>query len=639
MVFRRLICRRAHLLVMALVSSFFQQANGAQTTSCTEFQETIQLLPELTMSYVMNVHDQAIGQGTLTVEAVLQKVGWLGIGFSQNGFMANSTAIVALPNEPVSDVNPAKYHITSSYDGGMKRDMKPSLTDANIQQNETTTVITFTIPLLRQGEIPIRANASNQVIFAYGYRNDLSYHADRDSVSIDFIPCEADDEEEEDLAVEKPTSIPPTSRPTVKVEEAPTRAPTSPNIPDRKEEQKHEDDVQSCLKFKNKVQLSPLLALDYVIKQYDNRDAKDYPDGIISAQLTYQGLGWIGFGVTTASGSMIPGEVVIGLPSEPLNRTNPGKYVLNGRGRTAVELLPQSSQTLIESTISQTDSTTILTFHKHLVETGELPINANGQTTFIWAHGVGNDLTSHADRGAFNLTLLPCNGSPTSQNQNSGSVTKVATSGSNKSLWTAHGVLAGIAWGVIAPLAVASTLLRDLFRNQKRAIKIHIVLNLVASLCTMAAFCLAIVARKKSNPEGERSKSVVAHQAVGLLIMIFTTFQVLVALFRPTQYIRPRVPDEEEMSYSYKVSPKKSGGRIAWEIIHKITGFAMVCIAWLQVYSGLTLYSEYFTTKYDWRLGFCAAVVAIAGITFVLSIYSIRVKRRSTVPVTITFRN
>lgn len=180
---------------------------------------------------------------------------------------------------------------------------------------------------------------------------------------------------------------------------------------------------------------------------------------------------------------MIGGEVIIGFPSEPLGASNPGKYLLNGRGKSAiVKLLPESSQTLINSTIIQAESTTILTFHKHLVEPGELPVNGNGQTTFIWAYSEGNDLTGHADRGAFNLTLFPCDGNPTSRNQDIGNVVKVETSGTYRSLWTAHGVFAGVAWGIVVPLAIASTLLRDLFPNPKLAVKIHILLNLVASL-------------------------------------------------------------------------------------------------------------------------------------------------------------
>lgn len=303
------------LLTLASTCCHHRVANAAV---CTEFQETIELFPELSMSYIINVHDQSTGQGTLTVQAVLQRVGWLGIGFSDNGLMAPSTAIVALPNEPVGDSNPAKYHITSAYDGGMQRDMEPSLTDASIRQDENTTILAFTIPLLRQGETPILFNDTNHIIYAFGYGNGFSYHADRDSVSLKFTPClanvedeNANDEAAEDLAVEMPTGVPQTEAPVDKVTETPTGPPTTetPEEEEKQEEQQeegeeeeeheHEEpehDVQSCLKYKNRVQLSPLLTLDYVVEQLDNRVVSDYPDGIFSAQLTYQGLGcldWI----------------------------------------------------------------------------------------------------------------------------------------------------------------------------------------------------------------------------------------------------------------------------------------------------------------------------------------------------------
>lgn len=95
------------------------------------------------------------------------------------------------------------------------------------------------------------------------------------------------------------------------------------------------------------------------------------------------------------------------------------------------------------------------------------------------------------------------------------------------------------------------------------------------------------------------------------------------------------MPDEEDTLH--KLPAKKSSARTVWGIFHKIIGFAMVGIAWLQVYSGLTLYGEWFATKFDLRLGFCATAVAISGVTFLLSLYSVRIKQRSTVPLTVSF--
>ena len=117
---------RRFLQLVLIITLMRLRYNIHADAECTEFQETVKLLPELSLSYVMNVHDEATGQGTLTVEAVLQKIGWIGVGFSDSGLMAPSTAVIGLPNEPVSDTNPTKYHITSSYEGGMRRDTEPS---------------------------------------------------------------------------------------------------------------------------------------------------------------------------------------------------------------------------------------------------------------------------------------------------------------------------------------------------------------------------------------------------------------------------------------------------------------------------------------------------------------------------------
>lgn len=146
---------------------------------------------------------------------------------------------------------------------------------------------------------------------------------------------------------------------------------------------------------------------------------------------------------------------------------------MSSRDKAGVNLLPESWQTLLNSTIVQTDSRTILTFRRHLVEPNEIPIDGNGRTTFLWAHGFGNELSVHADHGAFDLTFHPCNIQQTKSNPK---IVEIETPETYRSLRTAHGALGGIAWGVLVPLAIASSILtvvQDTFVSQFDGVPIH----------------------------------------------------------------------------------------------------------------------------------------------------------------------
>ena len=145
------------------------------------------------MAYVLELEDENTGQGTLTVEAVYKGVAWVGIGFSETGAMAPSVAVVALPDEPVSDVNPSKYHLQSHFFSGVIRQDTPALSNTNIFQNETHTILSFTTPLLVEGEYPILANGVNKIIHAIGYDNGFGLHGERGRTLVEFTPCAKQD--------------------------------------------------------------------------------------------------------------------------------------------------------------------------------------------------------------------------------------------------------------------------------------------------------------------------------------------------------------------------------------------------------------------------------------------------------------
>jgi hypothetical protein len=628
--------RRLSEIVLVLTAASCRLTHAKE--SCTDFQETIKLSDFLTMSYVVNIEDKRMGQGTMHIEAVYEGVGWVGIGFSETGDMAPSVAVIGFPDDPASEWNPGKFRVTAQSESGISHipTTNTTLTNTNIIQNETTTLLSFTIPLLQEGEPPIIANdGTSKVIWAYGYGNDLRYHADRGSAILEFTLCQQQDASTSEHV----------------------HADTTPTIADQAgektaaSERVHADTTpttiykegDTCLEFKDRLYLSPLVTMDYVVNLYDSRDTSSFPGGIMSAQITYKGLAWVAVGVSMGSGAMVPGEAIIGLPDESNGINNPGKYVLSSRDKAGVSLFPEWSQTLLNATIVQTETHTILTFSKHLLEPDEIPIDGNGRTTFLWAHGFGNKLSVHSDRGAFDLTLHPCHANHTKHSPNTGTGVEIQTKTlkTYRSLWVAHGVLGGVAWGVFVPLAISSSILRDLIPRKRLWFKIHMFLNVMASLFTIVAFTLAVVGREKETVSGESSHhfAKVAHRTVGLVILLSVTFQVVVLGFlRPHPPSRHQKGSDEEARGQYTTlhnngATKESVLRKVWEIAHKLFGFALLGTAFWQVQDGLSLFGVRFGLSFYLRHAFWLWVAALAIVTAAFYVYSrFFYKRRRTVP-------
>jgi len=94
------------------------------------------------------------------------------------------------------------------------------------------------------------------------------------------------------------------------------------------------------------------------------------------------------------------GEGIIGTPGDGIVQ----KYTLGSSPR--VEPMPQEKQTLMSTSLTQEDGSTVMEFTKYLAEEGEHTINPAGENVFLYAVGMSNDLGYHgASRGSFIVTL------------------------------------------------------------------------------------------------------------------------------------------------------------------------------------------------------------------------------------------
>lgn len=131
-------------------------------------------------------------------------------------------------------------------------------------------------------------------------------------------------------------------------------------------------------------------------------------EGALSIKAVYQGLAWIGIGISP-DGEMVGGEAVIGQPDAAVSSINPGKYTMKSQSASGVTPMDPSAQTLIDGSITQdaTAGVTTLEFTKILQEYYELIISTVGTNTFIYAIGADNTYPSYhgGGRGSFKLDL------------------------------------------------------------------------------------------------------------------------------------------------------------------------------------------------------------------------------------------
>jgi hypothetical protein len=261
--------------------------------------------------------------------------------------------------------------------------------------------------------------------------------------------------------------------------------------------------------------------------------------------------------------------------------------------------MPESDQTLTDATIEVNDGQTIMKFTKILKESGEIEITPTGNNIFLWAYGSSEVLGYHDGRSNFELNL------------SSGFTEEVTVP--NMSAWLAHGILAFVAWGVLVPSAVNSSLFRDLLPRGKLWFDLHRAFNTTAFALFVALFSIAVSCTKKEGTDHFDDE----HQQMGLAMFILTTLQVLGGMFRP----HLPIPGSGE---------KKTNVRRSWEGGHRLIGVALLACGFWQMYDGIEIFSKKFEVDESIEERICIAYLVWIGITIatiVLGIWYSRVRK------------
>lgn len=407
----------------------------------------------------------------------------------------------------------------------------------------------------------------------------------------------------------------------------------------------HEDHSPVCFSSDCKVQLSPDLALTYRIHlpANDHNFDKDHDvqckECKISVQVRYEGMAWLGFGISE-NGKMIGSHAVIGQPGISSPRT----YLLGGKDKGSLEL---TESNLEADSIAFLGGETILTFTLTFGDWGAPIANGpgirlNGQTTFIWAHGNDGEtaLNYHGPNNKNTHTIG--NLLTFSEEAEQGLMTLQAQELKTRSAWLAHGIMGFLAWGVFAPLAVTTAIMRDCpvptvlkgiaRRISEKWLYIHVGLNTFAYTVTLVLFSVAVSSINKEDHEHWEHP----HSKMGLAMFILSSFQVLGGYCRPSNATtspnegaseqgengEEGSPNETEGN-GVKAMPTKSTLRQTWELMHNTIGVMLFLFGVWQMYGGIELYHlRYDNSNAGVLLGLYVAYAAvwtgiiIAGIVY-----------------------
>ncbi|KAL7426856.1 hypothetical protein ACHAXM_000618 [Skeletonema potamos] len=337
------------------------------------------------LKYQVNI-PEANEPNTITMELICEGVTWLGIGFSQDGLMAGSEAVIGVLGE-----EPKKYNLGGRWMGGVTPmdDSQQTLIDASIRvYRGPITVLKFTKIMKEQGEIEIMPG-DNTFLYAQGQSYYLGQHAgdSRGSFQLNLPSVEAPTimvRSFEDTTHTATTTIAPTT--TVPATTVGSDLPCTSDW---------------C------VEEFGVCALKYLVNY-----PVDKPN-TITVDLTCEGDNWIGLGFSV-DGKMVGSEAVIAGAGQ-----EPRKYHLGNKwfGPGGVVEMPEYQQTLIDASVrvkwveSSNGGIPLMQmrFTKIMKEEGEIEIKP-GENTFLYAQGQTSAFPSyHFARGSFPL-ILPSDG-------------------------------------------------------------------------------------------------------------------------------------------------------------------------------------------------------------------------------------
>jgi hypothetical protein len=277
----------------------------------------------------------------------------------------------------------------------------------------------------------------------------------------------------------------------------------------------------------------------------------------------------------------------------------PLKYDLSSKSVEGIVQMPDSAQTLTDASVEVIDGQTVMKFTKIMKEADEKEITTDANV-FLWAHGTSDALGYHPGRSSFDLNL------------SSGSATEVSIP--DMSAWLAHGIMAFLAWGVLVPFAVNSSLFRDLLPTRLPWFNLHRAFNSTAFALLVACFSVAVSYTAKEGAGHFKN----SHQRMGLFMTTATVLQVLGGVFRP----KLPIPDSGE---------ERTMFRKVWERKHSLFGAALLACGFWEMNEGIQLFSIKYSVSENTESKVCIAYwvwIGIISATVILGVWYSKIRKR-----------
>jgi hypothetical protein len=330
-------------------------------------------------------------------------------------------------------------------------------------------------------------------------------------------------------------------------------------------------------------------------------------------------------------GLMIGSEAIVGLPDEPSesNSNNPGKYYMDSYFVEGTYLMQDSKQTLlnnnsnnnsyndnsftVQSSVTQDENGTTLSFIKKLNEPGEIPILPVGQNTFMYAIGGSNLLNWHPDYGVFylDLSVSGCTAFALDEEH------------SYELYWQAHGILMSVAWLGATPMAMITAKLRKW--------RLTSMLNLISMACTVVGIILAFSATQKQGHSHFELSSDNPHALLGLITLLILIIQlaceVVIGKQKQTELMLTQHRSTAIFADQTSGSSNLKGDsldEIDIGVINKyglwVVRLSLFVMTFVAIYTGLSTYTDEYNADDNIIIAFlvfaCLWVVLYVGVYF-----------------------
>jgi hypothetical protein len=254
---------------------------AASQLSCPDaLDQSTQIDSSATLYYaVVTSNSDGSGNGLFCGRLEAEDDGWIGIGFSSDGTMYGSQAVIGIPVEATV----LKYDLTST--ATLMSEDRQTLSGTFIDEIDGMMIMKFTKLLIEEGEVPILAGAKNDFIHARG-QSELGFHTIDVSFRVDLgnYAVEGDVDEVVDL-------------------EGDDEVTASALVNDAQ-------DFNECTRVMCETQLSPDFFLKYQINvpSYTTLDLCE--NCSISMEAIYDGEAWVSIAFST-DGMMTNSEAVM----------------------------------------------------------------------------------------------------------------------------------------------------------------------------------------------------------------------------------------------------------------------------------------------------------------------------------------